>query len=165
MDDEKIKGDDYYTQVMDLANPMERLVAYFLDSIFIAIPVWIMFFIFFMPLILATGFSEEMDPVLLLPAMSGIVMFGLSIIVLTAMYYCYFESSAKQATWGKQIMGIYVTDMEGERISFLNALGRYLAKILSGMILWIGYIMILFTEKRQGLHDILANTLVLKGKK
>lgn len=60
-------------------------------------------------------------------------------------------------------LGLIVTDANGGRISFLRALGRYFAKILSGMILLIGYIMVGFTEKKQGLHDILASTLVVKG--
>lgn len=78
-------------------------------------------------------------------------------------YFAGFESSSWQATPGKRALGLIVTDSSGARISFLRALGRYFAKILSGIILLIGYIMVAFTEKKQGLHDFLASTLVIKG--
>jgi uncharacterized RDD family membrane protein YckC len=76
-------------------------------------------------------------------------------------YMAGMESSERQATIGKSVMGIYVADLNGQRISFLRATGRYFAKILSALILFIGYIMAGFTARKQALHDILANTLVL----
>jgi uncharacterized RDD family membrane protein YckC len=79
-------------------------------------------------------------------------------------YFVGFESSSWQATPGKRALGLIVTDMEGRRISPARALGRYFGKILSGLILLIGYIMIAFTDRKQGLHDFLAGTLVVKGK-
>lgn len=77
-------------------------------------------------------------------------------------YYASFESSAKQATLGKQLFGIFVTDTEGYRLTFARATGRYFAKMLSGLILLIGYLMAAFTERRQALHDKVADTLVLQ---
>jgi uncharacterized RDD family membrane protein YckC len=77
-------------------------------------------------------------------------------------YYAGMESSAYQATVGKIALGIQVTDLDGNRISFLRALGRNLAEILSALILLIGYIMVAFTAKKQGLHDMIAGTLVIK---
>ncbi len=79
------------------------------------------------------------------------------------LYYALMESSYRQATLGKMAMGIIVTDMNGERISFLRATGRYFGKIISSMILYIGYLMAAFTERKQALHDMMASTLVLKG--
>ena len=76
-------------------------------------------------------------------------------------YFAYQESSEAQATIGKRAMGIMVTDGEGNRISFGRATGRYFAKIISGLILLIGFIMIAFTRRKQGLHDMIANTLVV----
>jgi uncharacterized RDD family membrane protein YckC len=83
--------------------------------------------------------------------------------VLGWLYYALMESSAKQATVGKMALGIIVTDMEGRRIGFGRATGRHFAKILSALILGIGFIMIAFTQRKQGLHDILAGTLVIEG--
>ncbi|MCB1021463.1 MAG: RDD family protein [Acidobacteria bacterium] len=78
------------------------------------------------------------------------------------LYEAFMDSSAKQATLGKMAMGLIVTDVDGNRISFGRATGRFFAKILSGVILAIGYLMQPFTQKKQALHDILAGTLVLK---
>ncbi len=85
-------------------------------------------------------------------------------IFLQTLYFAIMESSSKQATLGKMVLGIVVTDTDGKRISFGRALGRNLAKIISQIILFIGYLMIAFTEKKQGLHDIMANCLVVMKK-
>jgi uncharacterized RDD family membrane protein YckC len=79
------------------------------------------------------------------------------------LYYALMESSAKQATLGKMALGIIVTDLEGRRIGFGKATGRHFAKILSALILGIGFLMVAFTQRKQGLHDILAGALVVKG--
>jgi uncharacterized RDD family membrane protein YckC len=78
-------------------------------------------------------------------------------------YFAGFEGSEKQATPGKMAMGLVVTNQRGGRISFARAVGRYFAKILSAIILLIGFIMVAFTERKQGLHDMLAQTLVVRG--
>jgi uncharacterized RDD family membrane protein YckC len=78
-------------------------------------------------------------------------------------YEAWMTSSDRQATVGKMAVGLKVTDLNGQRISFARATGRHFAKILSAMVLFIGYIMAAFTERKQGLHDILAGTLVVKG--
>jgi uncharacterized RDD family membrane protein YckC len=83
--------------------------------------------------------------------------------VIAWLYYALMESSAKQATVGKMALGIMVTDLEGRRIGFGRATGRYFAKILSGLILGIGFLMAAFTQRKQALHDMLAGTLVYKG--
>jgi uncharacterized RDD family membrane protein YckC len=90
-----------------------------------------------------------------------------AILILTVLYWLYFaicESSAWQGTVGKLALGIRVTDMNGARISFLRALGRYPAKYLSAIIFGIGFLMVAWTQRKQGLHDLLANTLVLNGR-
>jgi uncharacterized RDD family membrane protein YckC len=90
-----------------------------------------------------------------------------AILIITALYWLYFaicESSAWQGTVGKLALGIRVTDMKGARLSFLRALGRYPAKYLSAIILGIGFLMVAWTQRKQGLHDLIANTLVLNGR-
>ncbi|MGZ8847349.1 MAG: RDD family protein [Pyrinomonadaceae bacterium] len=79
------------------------------------------------------------------------------------LYHAFMESSSWQGTVGKKALGLRVTDLSGSRISFARATGRYFGMILSGMICFIGFIMVAFTEKKQGLHDMLAGTLVLSG--
>lgn len=77
------------------------------------------------------------------------------------LYFAYLESSEKQATLGKTAMGLKVTDMDGKRLSFATATVRYFAKILSALILFLGFVMIAFDAKKQGLHDKIAGTLVV----
>jgi uncharacterized RDD family membrane protein YckC len=79
------------------------------------------------------------------------------------LYEALMESSSYQATLGKMAFGMKVTDLYGNRISFARATGRHFAKIVSAMILCIGFIMVGFTERKQGLHDLLAGTLVRKN--
>jgi uncharacterized RDD family membrane protein YckC len=81
------------------------------------------------------------------------------------LYSALMESSKWQATPGKRAMGIKVTDLNGNRISFLRATGRHFAKYISALTFYIGFIMIAFTEKKQGLHDMMAGCLVVKTKK
>jgi uncharacterized RDD family membrane protein YckC len=78
------------------------------------------------------------------------------------LYFAFLESGRSQATLGKQALGIIVTDLEGRRISFRRATGRYFGKMLSS-VFFLGYLLIFFTQKRQALHDLLAGTLVIMG--
>lgn len=123
-----------------------RLGAYLIDGILLGI----------------INFVIGMVVGMILPeSIAGYVGMGIGLLIGLA-YFAYMESSEKQATFGKQVLNIKVTDMEGGRISTGNAVVRYLSKILSGIILGIGFLMVLFTERKQGLHDIIAKTLVVK---
>ena len=77
------------------------------------------------------------------------------------LYYTICESSSRQATMGKTALGIIVTDYKGKKISFLRATVRHFTKILSLLIFFTGFIMIAFTRNKQGLHDIIAKTMVV----
>jgi len=90
----------------------------------------------------------------------GIYLIALSI-PFAWVYFSGMESSPLQATIGKLAVGLRVTDLQGQRISFGRATGRFFAKWLSGAILLIGYLMAGFTEKKQALHDRIAGCLVL----
>src|SRR5262249_48371563 len=79
------------------------------------------------------------------------------------LYEALLESSEWQATVGKMIFGMKVTDLAGNRISFGQATARYFAKWLSAASLCIGFLMVAFSARKQGLHDILAGTLVQRG--
>ena len=84
--------------------------------------------------------------------------------IIQMLYFSIMESSSKQATLGKMVLGIVVTDADGKRISLGRSLGRNLGKIVSQIILFIGYLMIAFTKRKQGLHDIMASCLVVVKK-
>ncbi len=131
---------------MEYAGFWRRVAAALIDGILVGIVSWIVTAIF--------------------SAISDGAGVAAQILVLIAAYgyYAGMESSSYQATVGKIALGIQVTDLNGNRISFWRALGRNLAEILSALILLIGYIMVAFTEKKQGLHDMIAGTLVvMKG--
>lgn len=121
-----------------------RVGAYLIDGVIL----WIVNLIIEL---LATGdfsFTDSNVPLALLSVVIGVL------------YFCSMESSARQATLGKMAVGIKVGNFRGEQISFGNALGRYFAKILSGIIFGIGFMMIGWDAKKQGLHDRLADTYV-----
>ena len=80
------------------------------------------------------------------------------------LYHALFEAGKWQATPGKRLLGVYVTDLNGQRISFGRATGRYFSKFLSSLILGIGYIIAGLTHNKQSLHDKIASTLVYRGK-
>lgn len=92
---------------------------------------------------------------------SALITFGFSTLA-SWIYEAALESSKYQATLGKMALGLKVTDLEGRRISFLRATGRHFAKIISGLILLIGFIMAGFTQRKQALHDMIAGTLVVR---
>ncbi|MBS0186145.1 MAG: RDD family protein [Proteobacteria bacterium] len=79
------------------------------------------------------------------------------------LYYAFFQSSKYQATPGMMVLSMRIVTYAGEKISFWRASGRFLATYLSWMIAGIGFLMIAFTPRKQGLHDYIAKTLVIKS--
>ncbi|NKB47867.1 MAG: RDD family protein [Alphaproteobacteria bacterium] len=78
------------------------------------------------------------------------------------LYYAVMESTTTQATIGKMFMGIYVTDLDGDRVAFSRASIRYWMKYVSIVIFFIGFLIAAFTRRKQAMHDMVANCLVLK---
>ena len=134
-----------------------RVLAYLIDSLVmmaVSCPLGILLGLG----VVAIGADQNSDSALFTNGFSNVVS-----IVIGWLYSSLLESSSWQATVGKKVLGLKVTDMDGNRISFGRATGRYFGQILSGLICFIGFIMVAFTEKKQGLHDIMAGTLVVKG--
>lgn len=103
-------------------------------------------------------------PVRSLSSVFVLLVSGVSILFSTVCYLFYFvytEASPAQATLGKRLFGLKVTDLEGKRISFARSLGRNLGTLISTLTLWIGYLMCLWTQQKQCLHDKMADCLVL----
>lgn len=88
---------------------------------------------------------------------------GLFIIVARWLYFALMESSPWQATLGKKALGLRVTGMDGQRIGFGRATGRYFGKFISAIPLGIGFMMAGWTERKQALHDLIAGTLVIRS--
>ena len=91
-----------------------------------------------------------------------VAVYGL-MLLLNWLYFAAMESSVWQGTLGKQALKLIVTNESGERIDFGRATGRYFAKILSSMIVLIGFFMVGWTQRKQGLHDLIAGTLVFRA--
>jgi uncharacterized RDD family membrane protein YckC len=126
-----------------------RFVAYLIDAIILGVVGSVLAAVFGISLLSAD--IDHYDPTV------NLVSF-----VVGWLYFALFESSERGATPGKMAMGLRVVTGDGRRLSFLNATGRYFAKIVSAAILCIGFIMIGFTERKRGLHDMMAKTLVIK---
>jgi len=85
-------------------------------------------------------------------------------LLLVALGYLLMFTAAGGQTLGKMAVGLRVVTDRGQRLSFLNATGRYFAKFISAIILGIGFIMVAFTDRKRGLHDMIAGTLVIKSR-
>lgn len=99
------------------------------------------------------------------PAMLGILVLDYSQAVLIGvgiMYYAIMEASRYQASLGKIALELKVTDAGGGRLTFRKAVLRNVSKMLSSLLLMIGYLVVAFTRKKQALHDLIAGALVVK---
>ncbi|MEO6519690.1 MAG: RDD family protein [Pseudoxanthomonas sp.] len=106
--------------------------------------------------LLLSGSSDFGSGFLVIQLLSNLIS-----IALAAAYYAGFHASTSQATLGKMAVGIKVVRSDGSRISVARGVGRYFATFLSSVILGIGFLMAAFTERKQGLHDMLCDTLVV----
>jgi uncharacterized RDD family membrane protein YckC len=153
-----------------------RVAAYLLDGLILSIPlilICVVLGMFVGGFAVATGVANS--PHRLSSDSPGNIAFPLAIVLVELIFFVVFiigawlyfamlESGPQQATYGKRIMGLKVTDMTGERITFGRASGRYFSKIITNMIpLFMGYIMMVFMDQKQALHDLIASTLVVKS--
>ncbi len=144
-----------------------RFLAYVIDNIIIGFGVVLVL----VPLIFLTGLGtllsqihpeEELGDAGLFLIIGLIFLAATVGLVVTWLYHALMESSEWQATVGKRALGLVVTDMDGQRVSFARATGRHFGKIITNMVpMFIGYLMAGFTEKKQALHDMIAGCLVL----
>ncbi|MEO6693508.1 MAG: RDD family protein [Saprospiraceae bacterium] len=146
----------------NLAGRRKRFLAYLIDFIPISILVFGVFYIFF-------GFDEtleryfnrgkESQPLLDFYIQRNWIR---DISFLTWVVYCIImEASENQGTFGKSAMGIKVIDQYGNRMSIIKSIGRNTCKILSFIVISLGFIWILFDKKRQGWHDKINKTYVV----
>jgi uncharacterized RDD family membrane protein YckC len=138
-----------------------RFAAYFIDGIIIGIPIGVIAFILGIFSIMSSNepsTSAYEGSLLILD-----IFLYLGSLMISILYYAGMNASKWQGTLGKMIVGIQITDLNGQRISFGRALGRFFATILSS-IFYIGYIMAAFTKKKQSLHDFIAGTVVVYKK-
>lgn len=134
---------------MEYAGFRRRFAAYIIDWIVSLILSFIVLTMFFYLIYWTSG--EEPDKAII----------TIILLFIPWLYWAVMESSSKQATLGKKVLGVIVTDMKGNRISFGKATARYWAKSISALILFIGFIMAGFSVKKQALHDMIAGTFVI----
>ena len=144
--------DSTLSQAVVYSGFWRRVAASLIDSVILSVVGFILGMV--LGLAMVSGGTDDTEVVELTGNVVGIFLGWL--------YYALMESSSKQATIGKMVMGIKVTDLEGNQISFARASGRHFGKIISSLILAIGYLMMLWTEKKQTLHDKMAGCLVVK---
>jgi uncharacterized RDD family membrane protein YckC len=131
-----------------------RLIAYLIDSVLVGI---VVLFVILLPMMQRAGIPLDNARVLFTDGSRQIVAINLAASMTNWLYWSLMESSSWQATLGKRMLGLRVTDLAGRRISFARATGRYFGKII-----FFGFIFAGFTEKKQALHDMIAGCLVLK---
>jgi len=137
------------------ASFLRRLAAYLIDGIVLIIPEAFLRYLI--------GAESTMRIMYLdSEQLFRLIIYNLLVTIIGWLYFSIQESGVHQATIGKRALGIRVTDIEGFRITFATATGRYFAKVISFLIILMGFFMVLWDDKNQGLHDKLANTLVVK---
>jgi uncharacterized RDD family membrane protein YckC len=141
-----------------------RVGAYVIDVILLGLVTSVLGSVLGMPMGMGAMSSVMSgDPAAIAAAQASGNLGNLISIIVGVAYFAGMESSSHQATLGKKVLGMVVTDLDGNRISLMRAIGRYFAKIISAVILCIGFIMVAFTARKQGLHDMIAGTLVYVG--
>lgn len=152
-----------------------RVVAYFIDTIILLVLLGVLYFILSsVGIIDLAAISELVDEsayqagagpgdAALMEANRQMGILYLGMFLMAWLYDALMTSSWIQATPGKAVFGLRVTDAYGGKIGFGRASGRFFGKIISGMIFNIGYLMVAFTARKQGLHDIIAGTQVVRA--
>ncbi|HKS80277.1 MAG TPA: RDD family protein [Candidatus Acidoferrales bacterium] len=144
-----------------------RFVAWIIDEIILCFGVVILFLVVLAFIGIGTFQSvfENVDNASEFLPFS--IVFGMIVAILGAilgqwLYYAWMESSSHQGTVGKIALGLVVTDLQGRRVSFARATGRFFSRIITRLTFGIGYIIAGFTERKQTLHDMIASCLVLR---
>jgi uncharacterized RDD family membrane protein YckC len=147
-----------------------RVVAAIIDGLIIGIPFAVICFLVFASAFPMLARIQGEPPMMIVATvLPRIIIIAIIYIVGTWLYWASMESSEWQATLGKKALGLYVTDMDGKRTTFGRTSGRFWAGRGIGFVPYLGALYFLiscimagFTEKKQALHDMIANCLVLR---
>jgi uncharacterized RDD family membrane protein YckC len=135
-----------------------RVLASIIDSIIVGVVDSIIQFTALRPML---GIGDVSDPTSLFAAAGAVGVLGLVGIVVAACYEAIFVAQMG-ATPGKMALGMKVVRSDGSRIDLGRSFGRHFAKMLSAIILGIGYIMVAFDSEKRGLHDMICDTRVVR---
>jgi len=144
-----------------------RVLAFIIDRIVVGLAAAPFYLVLVLPNLLRViheteSSGGEPSPEMIFSILGSASIFLILFFIGYWLYEALLTASSLQGTIGKRMLRLKVTDETGNRISFARSTGRFFAKILSYMILWIGFIMVAFTDKKRGLHDMLAGTLVMR---
>jgi uncharacterized RDD family membrane protein YckC len=143
-----------------------RLLAHLIDHVILGAIAAPFFFILILPVIgrviEQAERNQEPSPELIVAIVSSVFVYIILAFVGQWLYEALLTSSSWQGTVGKRLLQLRVTDETGNRIGFGRATGRFFAKILSSMFFYVGFIMVGLTDRKRGLHDMLAGTLVMR---
>lgn len=139
----------------EYADFLTRFTALFMDTIVIGGALVFVFYKLLMSGWLSSIAKEANDYLLLF-----LYFFGPTL--LRSLIYASFESTKYQGTPGKILVGIKVVDKYGNKPTFLRAFARNFGKLISGLIIYIGFFLVLVSDRRQALHDMISNTYVIK---
>jgi uncharacterized RDD family membrane protein YckC len=153
---------------VEYAGFWERVLAFVIDNVIIGVAIVVIV----IPLLFLTGLGpvlsrmaqdEDLGDAGFFLIIGMFLVAATASVLVTWLYHAFMESSEWQATMGKRAMGLVVTDIAGQRVSFGRSTGRHFGKIITNLVpAFLGYIMAAFTEKRQALHDMMAGCLVLR---
>lgn len=136
-----------------------RLIAYFIDNMILLVVGVALLGIYFA---VAGDFSSLEQTEVESATNTFDLIVNIVGFIMGLFYWAVMESSSRQATVGKIVMRLAVTDYQGQRITFARGVGRYFGRLLGIIILFLGFLMALVTRRKQTLHDILTKTLVVK---
>ena len=148
------EGHDLRPQVyVQFAGFWRRFVAAFIDAIVLSVLIVVIGLA--VAIAIGTYFAPQND----MAVRNG---WAVTAIAIGWLYFALMESSSHQGTLGKLALSIFVTDDTGEPIGFQKASGRVFAKTISGMLVFVGFVMAAFTRRKQALHDLMVGTLVVR---
>jgi uncharacterized RDD family membrane protein YckC len=135
-----------------------RTAAALIDVSVLFIPIGWIFTFLLIAIKLIFGSNDDAYTIAILVSFPSVA------ILATVLYFAVMESSHLQASVGKLVVGLHVSDLEGRPITFSRAAARTCAKSLSSMTLGMGFVLCAFTRQKQALHDMAAKCLVLRGR-
>jgi uncharacterized RDD family membrane protein YckC len=141
-----------------------RVIAVVIDGFLLNILMSPLYLGWVWPVMMSAGRTrpDDLDPTQAMAIVGTCLGFLVVGGLIETAYFAFLESSTQQASLGKLALGLKLTDLEGARITLGRAVLRRVARTLTAFTLGIGFLMMLWTKRRQTLHDLMAGTLVLR---
>jgi uncharacterized RDD family membrane protein YckC len=166
-----VAGEGVTAMTFDYASFWQRFGAWVIDLMVLMVPSMIVFY----AMGGFTAYTHMLTQLQANPDMSTAIRdyaeatqgANIATFVIGFLYYTLFESSKWQATPGKLALRLRVTDVNGNGLTVGRAALRNavrLTNVITGLIPFVCYIAVAWTERKQGLHDLLAHALVLNGR-